>query len=201
MPRESASAERGCPKIKAAQLQANLQSLELLDEAEERRVRERLGPELIAEIREAGSAQWFPLEYDVRISLCVVEVCGFERSKRWTHDSTVQALGGALLRNLVRPALRLFGAKPQTVLRFTPKVLDQLLANCGQFSLEFPGEDTTVIVGLGLPDPFSAPTPYSEGYGEVFAAVCSIVGVTPSVQTVRVAQGHVEWRLSTSEAA
>ncbi len=182
-------------QIRAAQLKANVESLRHLEDAHEHAVREQVGPELIAEIEAASSAEWLPLELDVRISLSVVEVCGFDGAKRWAYDSTLEALGGALLRNLVRPALRLFGAKPQTVLRFAPQVLGSLLSNCGEFSVEYPDQRTSVIVGVDLPQAFSAPTYYAEGYGAVFAAACSIVDVVPSVRTVRVREGRVEWHL------
>jgi len=182
--------------MRAAHLKANVAQLEMLGTERKARVLAAIDPAVIDAIHQATRLAWLPVDYDVAVSRAVVSVCGYDGAMQWSRAATEDTLRSPLLRNVVRPALRLFRSTPAGFLRLLPRMLSTIYRDCGTFEVHPAGPHSVRIEATNLPHVIHDDETYLHGLGETFAMACELVGVSPSATTERRSDGHVTWVLT-----
>ena len=181
------------PRIRAAIVQANLQSLEGLGSEARGAVIDALGPRTVAQIEDSTRMGWLPLEVDARMSQAVVEVVGRDVAIAWTLTSLRETLASPLFATFVGSTLRLFGFGPVGILKMAPRLWRQAYRGMGRIEIAGDEEGARCVRLTGGPALVVDDDMYLWGLGESLAATLLIVGVEAEVVHRRVGPGHAEW--------
>lgn len=140
------------PRIRAAQTQLLLRSVERLPAEELRTVREMMGPAALSQVDDALPVAWHPMSLHMRLSDAVRDVVGPERNVRVWTETMATTFQRPLLRGFVSMSTSLFGVSPLSVLRQADRIYLQLTRDLGALRFDArPGKDAGEITLRGFP--------------------------------------------------
>lgn len=128
----------------------------------------RIGEERLATIRAAGPIAWLPAEHHVAVADATIDLYGLREARAAWREVMLAAFERSMLSALVSGALRVYGAKPSSLMRMTPQAWSLVWRDCGKVWMEDAGEAHAVMRFEGLP-PVLAQSP---GVVESFVANC-----------------------------
>lgn len=129
------------PRILAGFVQGTLAAVCALDAGLGERVASRLAPETRERVAHASRIAWLPLSVDVELTDAIYAELGASRAREIFRTNLTGALDAPVLRSLAQGALRLFGASPERVYAWAPRVYSQLYRDAGvmRFAHDAPG--------------------------------------------------------------
>ena len=126
------------PRMRAAHLVENLDSLDVLGARKRDLVLGEFGRERIDRVRGASRLKWLPFELDVEMTGLVHEVAGRDGLRTWAQVAIRKTLSTPLLSGFVKAALRLV-ASPTSFVRMLPRAVGQVYRGLGTFAAETSG--------------------------------------------------------------
>jgi len=176
--------QRG-PRILAGFVQGTLAAVSAQDAALGARVRERLKPATRETLERASRIAWVPIELDVDVTHAIYSELGPLRARELFRRNLSGALDSAVLRSLAQGALRLFGASPERLFGWGPKVYSQLYRDAGEmrFALDEPGSARLEL--HALPPCVAKSRSYLDGVAASIAAGFDFMGLKGEVRIER----------------
>lgn len=158
------------PRILASFLHGTLQAVDARDAELGCRVRAALKPDVLEEIEDAWGGAWLPIGYDVALTEAFFELAGEEQACRVMHDTLAQTFERPILRPIVDAALRVLGARTESLLRWAPRIWGLLFRDAGTLLAEAsPGQASVRI--HGLPPEVANSRPYLLGMAAALSAI------------------------------
>ena len=184
------------PRILAGFVQGTLASL---DSASALRVRARLAPDTLARLERSSRLAWLPVEIDVELTHAIYSELGTGRAHELFRHNLSAALQSPILRSLAQGALRLFGASPERLFGWAPKVYAQIYRDAGsmRFEAEEPGSARLELEQL--PPTIAGSQSYLDGIAGSIAAGFDLMGLKGEVRIERLdpsrrrASFRLEW--------
>lgn len=176
--------ERG-PRILAGFVQGTLAAVSAQDADLGARVRERLLPATRQALERASRIAWVPIELDVEVTHAIYAELGPARARELFRRNLSGALDSAVLRSLAQGALRLFGASPERLFSWAPKVYSQLYRDSGEmrFALDEPGSARLEL--SALPPCVARSRSYLDGVAASIVAGFDYMGTKGEVRIER----------------
>jgi len=177
------------PSIRAILLQNSLAVLAELavarygQRAEEvqRAVFETLGSGRMRAIREAGPAQWLPLEYDLILAEAVEANLGPGADRERTFGCMQRSLHTTLLRPFVVGVEMVFGLEPASFLRQVPRGWHAVYREAGSMRYIVDGPSQRSLVLSGAPEALISSPIYGDSIAGALTAVLALAGVEGEV--------------------
>jgi hypothetical protein len=142
---------RDGPAVRARHLQDWLALVAQEPAPYDRRFRERLPPEMVAQIEDVTSGTWLPAAYHVAMADALRDAFGRAREHDYYRRALVESVRRPVLGPLYQVGIRLFGLTPAACLRWASKGWDASFRSCGTLTGELLGEGRGRIVYRGLP--------------------------------------------------
>jgi hypothetical protein len=125
-----------------------------------------IGPDVMAEIRNAGSLEWLPARVHAKVADSTVSHFGARASRALWRDVMMGAFERGMLRPLVGGALRLYGRNPASIMKMTPQGWSLVWRECGRAWMDsvsprharmrFEGLPRVIVDSPGIVDSFVA---------------------------------------------
>src|SRR5512146_2904490 len=122
------------PAVRARPMKALLASVDALPAGRGPVVRSGIEPETLRAIEESSGVEWLPLEPCLQVHRAVHRAVGSSGSERFHRTHFLAALRSPLLRAFTRGALALYGANPESWMRFLPAGWSVLYRDCGAWT-------------------------------------------------------------------
>jgi hypothetical protein len=173
------------PRILAGFVQGTLAAVEGADRALGARVRARLAPATLERLARASRIAWLPIDLDVELTHAIYAELGPVRARELFRRNLSGALESPVLRSLAQGALRIFGASPERLFAWAPKVYVQLYRDAGEmrFALDAPGSARLEL--SALPPVVAESRSYLDGVAASIAAGFDLMGVKGEVALER----------------
>lgn len=139
------------PRIRAAQTQLLLRSVERLPSADQRAIREIVGPAALARVDDALPVAWHPMSLHMLLSDAVRDVIGPERNVRIWSETMTTTFQRPLLRGFVSMSTSLFGVSPLSILRQADRIYLQITRDLGDVRFDSHGREAGEITLRGFP--------------------------------------------------
>jgi hypothetical protein len=117
--------------MRGRQAQSNLGTLRRLHPDTAARLRER-HPEVVSAIDQSGALDWLDFSVAATFFDTTYEALGHREFRRYCVQSMSEALQGPMLRALWDSSVRLFGTKPDAILRWSPQVWSMIYRDVGE---------------------------------------------------------------------
>jgi hypothetical protein len=170
------------PRILAGFVQGTLAGLE---PASALRVRARLAPETLALLERSSRLAWLPIEVDVELTHAIYRELGSGPAHELFRRNLAAALDSPILRSFAQGALRLFGASPERVFAWAPRVYAQIFRDSGamRFQPEQPGVARLEL--SELPPAIASSRDYLDGVAGSISAGFDLMGLKGEVEIER----------------
>lgn len=121
------------PLCRARHLKSVLEFTRQLPQADQQKLRQRVGQERLARIAEAASSDWLPAQVDFALTRSIHDVLGPDRTRIFFHDHQLRSLHGPLFRIMTEAAVKLFGPRLDRWARWIPKGWNLVFRHCGRW--------------------------------------------------------------------
>lgn len=112
-----------------------LASVDRLPAKRARSIRGVLDPEQLADIAEASTVAWVPMDVNVALARALNAVLGPAECHRFHRAHFASVLQGPILGTLLQGALALYGFDPCRWMRLLPPAWDLLFRHCGTWTI------------------------------------------------------------------
>lgn len=136
----------GEPQVRASWLKYTVRSAKRYAAPHGQRVLDAIGPELRAQVREAGSLSFLPAERFIAVCNAVRDALQIEGARSFWQKSLRDCINEPLMRPLAHGGVFLFGRSPEGMYRRTPQAWSLVTRQAGQLSVEPGPEPNSVIL-------------------------------------------------------
>lgn len=171
------------PVVQASYMKNVLAALERMG-AEGEAVR-AADPELFAEIRRAPRLEWLPIAWNVRLVEAVEGALGPGRGLELLTACIHAQLDAPLWKHFTQGAVRLFGLRPDALVRWLPRAFGVVFRNCGEWRVARTGEGAARLEVRDLPPELATQRRWIESMAagcDALFLLCRVRGSTRLVE-------------------
>jgi len=172
------------PHVRAVSVQAALAELDLLPRPLRAAITARLPREALT-LENVVSVAWVPFALNLAIIDAAYEVLDLPMFRKFSRDVALTFVKRPILSALLDASTRLFGVKPQSLFRWSPRAWQALFRNCGRLEYEATGSPTESRLRLlELPTQVLASGAFVIGMAASFEAVFTITRTRGTVEVL-----------------
>jgi hypothetical protein len=171
-----------------------IQGVNRLPEDERARVRELVGAQMLARIREAATVSWLPGEAHLAVVRAVEQGLGTPKAHAFWRERMMRIFESSLVKGFLGSTLRLFDVTPYSVLRTSPPVYRFVTQNAGIHEVFNPEPQLTIVSFREAPSPLCHSSFYALCHGQCLA-VLDFAKVTGEVTDKIVKPGEFQFHL------
>lgn len=170
------------PRMLAGFVQSSLESIDDIDRALGRAVRERLKPDTLHAIESASAIALIPVDLDVELTECFFNVAGGERACLALRENLRQSFDKPLLRPLLDGARAIFGSALVRAVSWAPKVWGLVYRDAGEMVVAARGAQRVLLELRDIPLVIAASASYLQGSAATLAGFFDVAGVKGDVE-------------------